>query len=198
MLKTSSLIAKNGNLVNGPLLISPNVFEDDRGFFYESWNVKTFKEILKNEDICFVQDNHSKSSIGVLRGLHYQLPPFAQGKLVRCTLGEIYDVALDLRKDSSTFGESIAVKLSSNNKKQFWIPEGFAHGFLTLSNFAEVQYKATNFWNKSSERSIKWNDKDLKIDWPTKEIGEELIKTNKKDRNGKKLKELILEGDIFE
>ena len=198
MLKITSLITKSGNLVNGPLVISPNIFEDDRGFFYESWNVKTFKKILKKEDICFVQDNHSKSSIGVLRGLHYQLPPFAQGKLVRCTLGEIYDVALDLRKDSYTFGESIAVKLSSNNKKQFWIPEGFAHGFLTLSNFAEVQYKATNFWNKSSERSIKWNDKDLKIDWPTKEIGEEQIKTNQKDSNGKKLKDLILEGDIFE
>ena len=198
MLKITSLITKNGNLVNGPLVISPNIFEDDRGFFYESWNSKTFKEILKKEDICFVQDNHSKSSIGVLRGLHYQLPPFAQGKLVRCTLGEIYDVAIDLRKNSLTFGESISVKLSSNNKKQFWIPEGFAHGFLTLSNFAEVQYKATNFWNKSSERSIKWNDKDLKIDWPTKEIGEEQIKTNQKDSNGKKLKDLILEGDIFE
>ena len=198
MLKITSLITKNGNLVNGPLVISPNIFEDDRGFFYESWNVKTFKEILKKEDICFVQDNHSKSSIGVLRGLHYQLPPFAQGKLVRCTLGEIYDVAIDLRKNSLTFGESISVKLSSNNKNQFWIPEGFAHGFLTLSNFAEVQYKATNFWNKSSERSIKWNDKDLKIDWPTKEIGEEQIKTNQKDSNGKKLKDLILEGDIFE
>ena len=198
MLKITSLITKNGNLVNGPLVISPNIFEDDRGFFYESWNDKTFKEILKKEDICFVQDNHSKSSIGVLRGLHYQLPPFAQGKLVRCTLGEIYDVAIDLRKNSLTFGESISVKLSSNNKNQFWIPEGFAHGFLTLSNFAEVQYKATNFWNKSSERSIKWNDKDLKIDWPTKEIGEEQIKTNQKDSNGKKLKDLILEGDIFE
>ena len=198
MLKITSLITKNGNLVNGPLVISPNIFEDDRGFFYESWNDKTFKEILKKEDICFVQDNHSKSSIGVLRGLHYQLPPFAQGKLVRCTLGEIYDVAIDLRKNSLTFGESISVKLSSNNKNQFWIPEGFAHGFLTLSNVAEVQYKATNFWNKSSERSIKWNDKDLKIDWPTKEIGEEQIKTNQKDSNGKKLKDLILEGDIFE
>ena len=198
MLKITSLITKNGTLVNGPLVISPNIFEDDRGFFYESWNVKTFKKILKKEDICFVQDNHSKSSIGVLRGLHYQLPPFAQGKLVRCTLGEIYDVAIDLRKNSLTFGESISVKLSSNNKNQFWIPEGFAHGFLTLSNFAEVQYKATNFWNKSSERSIKWNDKDLKIDWPTKEIGEEQIKTNQKDSNGKKLKDLILEGDIFE
>lgn len=198
MLKITSLITKNGNLVDGPLVISPNIFEDDRGFFYESWNVKTFKEISKKEDICFVQDNHSKSSIGVLRGLHYQLPPFAQGKLVRCTLGEIYDVAIDLRKNSLTFGESISVKLSSNNKNQFWIPEGFAHGFLTLSNVAEVQYKATNFWNKSSERSIKWNDKDLKIDWPTKEIGEEQIKTNQKDSNGKKLKDLILEGDIFE
>ena len=197
MLKINPLKSKHGNLINGPLEINPNVYEDDRGFFYESWNLKTFKEVFKNENINFVQDNHSRSSIGVLRGLHYQVPPFGQGKLVRCTLGEIYDVALDLRENSTTFGESIGIKLSSIKKNQFWIPEGFAHGFLTLSNFAEVQYKATNFWNKSSERSIKWNDEDLKIDWPIKEIGGAIIKTNKKDKNGKKLKDIILEGDIF-
>ena len=197
MSKIKPLKSQHGNLINGPLEIIPNVYEDDRGFFYESWNLKTFKEVFKNENINFVQDNHSRSSIGVLRGLHYQVPPFGQGKLVRCTLGEIYDVALDLRENSATFGESIGIKLSSIKKNQFWIPEGFAHGFLTLSNFAEVQYKATNFWNKSSERSIKWNDEDLKIDWPIKEIGGAIIKTNKKDKNGKKLKDIILEGDIF-
>ena len=197
MSKIKPLKSQHGNLINGPLEIIPNVYEDDRGFFYESWNLKTFKEVFKNENINFVQDNHSRSSIGVLRGLHYQVPPFGQGKLVRCTLGEIYDVALDLRENSTTFGESIGIKLSSIKKNQFWIPEGFAHGFLTLSNFAEVQYKATNFWNKSSERSIKWNDEDLKIDWPIKEIGGAIIKTNKKDKNGKKLKDIILEGDIF-
>ena len=196
MLEKKFLKTKKGKEVNGPLIIVPNIFEDDRGFFYESWNLKTFREIIKKDNINFVQDNHSRSTMGVLRGLHYQVPPFDQGKLVRCTLGEIFDVALDLRKKSPTFGDSIVVKLSSNNKYQFWIPEGFAHGFLTMSDIAEVQYKVTKFWDKNCERSIKWNDKDLKIDWPINQIHES-VKINKKDANGKRLKDLILDGDIF-
>lgn len=147
------------------LLIEPRVFEDARGFFFESFRVDVFrKETSLN--VLFVQDNHSKSSQGVLRGLHYQLPPHAQSKLVRVTQGEVLDVAVDLRKSSSTFGKYVAEILSSDNKKQMWIPEGFAHGFLTLSETSEFFYKTTEFYYPESERCIIWNDASLNIDWP--------------------------------
>ena len=177
MLKTSSLITKNGNLVNGPLVISPNIFEDDRGFFYESWNSNKFNEKVAFTDFC--QDNHSYSLRGVLRGIHYQLNPFAQGKLIRCTKGIIYDVAIDLRKSSPTYKEWTSVELTDKNKKLLWIPEGFGHGFLTLSHFAEVQYKVTKKWDRTSEKSIIWNDPELNIDWPLNEIDDELLISNK-------------------
>jgi len=158
-------------------LIEPDVFEDERGFFYESFNQKKFNEAI-GETISFVQDNHSKSSKGVLRGLHYQKAPFAQGKLVRVIAGRVFDVAVDIREDSPTYGQWAAEILSGENKKQLWIPEGFAHGFLTLSNEAEFFYKTTNFYNKESEQSIHWKNNEFDIEWP--EV-EELVLTSKKD-----------------
>ena len=158
-------------------LIEPDVFEDERGFFYESFNQKKFNEAI-GLDILFVQDNHSKSSKGVLRGLHYQEAPFAQGKLVRVIAGEVFDVSVDVRKDSSTYGQWVAELLSGENKKQLWIPEGFAHGFLTLSNEAEFLYKTTDFYNKESEKSIHWKNNEFNIDWP--EV-EERVLTSEKD-----------------
>ena len=145
-------------------IFEPKVFHDERGFFFESFNKKFFQESI-NYEIEFVQDNHSKSSKGVLRGLHYQLDPFAQGKLVRVISGEVFDVAVDIRVNSKDFGKWFGVKLSADNKKQLWIPKGFAHGFLTLSDSAEFLYKTTNFYNKESERSIIWNDPVIDIDW---------------------------------
>ena len=146
-------------------LIEPDVFEDERGFFYESFNQQKFNEAM-GENICFVQDNHSKSSKGVLRGLHYQEAPFAQGKLVRVVAGEVFDVAVDIRKESPTYGQWVSEILSADNKKQLWIPKGFAHGFLTLSEQAEILYKVTNFYNTSSDRSIRFDDIKLSIPWP--------------------------------
>lgn len=147
------------------LLIEPKVFGDDRGFFYESFNQKAFNEATGLE-VNFVQDNHSKSAKNVLRGLHYQLPPKAQGKLVRVVAGEVFDVAVDIRKGSSTYGQWVGEVLSSENKRQMWIPPGFAHGFLVLSDTAEFLYKTTDYYAPESERSILWNDAALAIDWP--------------------------------
>jgi dTDP-4-dehydrorhamnose 3,5-epimerase len=147
------------------LLIEPKVYEDDRGFFFESFNLNEFKKAT-SLDLTFVQDNHSKSTKGVLRGLHYQLPPYTQGKLVRVIQGEVFDVAVDLRKSSPTFGKYVSYILSAKSKRQIWIPEGFAHGFLTLSQTAEVLYKVSNFFNQHSERCIIWNDSILNINWP--------------------------------
>ena len=148
-------------------LIEPQVFEDDRGFFFESFNQQKFNDLVTNS-ITFVQDNHSKSSRGVLRGLHYQLQPFAQGKLVSVLQGEILDVAVDIRRSSSTFGQYVSQVLSADNKKKLWVPIGFAHGFLTLSDTAEVFYKATDFYSPANERCIIWNDQALGIEWPRK------------------------------
>src|SRR5688572_28551823 len=146
-------------------IFEPKSFGDERGFFFESFNQKLFEEAtgLKRD---FVQDNHSKSSKGVLRGLHYQLPPMAQGKLVRVVQGEVFDVAIDIRKSSPTFGQWVGVHLSGENKRQLWIPEGFAHGFLTLSETAEFLYKTTNYYSPKDQGAIIWNDSDLAIIWP--------------------------------
>ena len=146
-------------------LIEPDVYEDDRGFFFESFNQQKFNEAI-GQNITFVQDNHSKSLQGVLRGLHYQEEPYAQGKLVRVTLGEVFDVAVDIRKDSPTYGEWISEILSADNKKQLWIPKGFAHGVLTLSDESEFLYKTTNFYNPSKEKNINWLNNKFNIDWP--------------------------------
>lgn len=146
-------------------IIEPTVFGDERGFFFESFNQKLFEDAVGYK-VDFMQDNHSKSSKGVLRGLHYQLNPHAQAKLVRCIVGEVYDVAVDIRKNSQTFGQWVGVLLSADNKRQLWIPEGFAHGFLTLSEVAEFVYKTTNYYAPDSDRSILWNDPTISIDWP--------------------------------
>ncbi|HCT6782618.1 TPA: dTDP-4-dehydrorhamnose 3,5-epimerase [Proteus mirabilis] len=149
------------------LILEPKVFSDHRGFFYESFNQKIFDEAI-GYPVNFVQDNHSKSSKGVLRGLHYQKAPHAQGKLVRCVYGEVFDVAVDIRPESKTYGKWISAILSATNKRQLWIPEGFAHGFLVLSEEAEFMYKTTNFYHPESEEHIIWNDENINIDWPLK------------------------------
>ena len=161
------------------LLIEPRVYEDDRGFFFESFNLSEFKKAT-SLDINFVQDNHSKSRKGVLRGLHYQLSPYAQGKLVRVIQGEVFDVAVDLRKSSPTFGKYVTQVLSAENKKQMYIPEGFAHGFVTLSDESQFLYKTTNFYAPAYERTIPWNDVTFDIKWPT----EVDIQLSSKDRLG--------------
>jgi dTDP-4-dehydrorhamnose 3,5-epimerase len=147
----------------GVLIIEPKVFGDERGFFYESFNARAFEEAT-GLDIQFVQDNHSRSQKGVLRGLHYQLEN-TQGKLVRVTSGEVLDVAVDIRRSSPHFGKWVAVRLSAENHRQLWVPEGFAHGFLVLSDFAEFLYKTTDYYTPSAERSIRWDDPDLAIRW---------------------------------
>ncbi|MEQ1560827.1 MAG: dTDP-4-dehydrorhamnose 3,5-epimerase [Methyloglobulus sp.] len=166
------------------LIIEPKVFGDERGFFYESFNANKFAE-LTGVKRNFVQDNHSKSAKGVLRGLHYQIQQ-SQGKLVRVVTGEVFDVAVDLRKQSPTFGHWVGVLLSAENKRQFWIPEGFAHGFLVTSETAEFLYKTTDYWAPEHERSLLWNDPAIGIDWPLN--GEEPLLSNK-DKVGKQLSE---------
>ena len=189
---------KEGNLIEGLFIVSPKVFSDDRGFFLESWNQRYWEDLLyenKQESKYFVQDNHSKSSKGVLRGLHFQKDPNSQGKLVRCISGEIYDVAVDIRKKSKSFCNWFGIKLSAKNMKQLWIPRGFAHGFLTLSEEAQVIYKTTDFWNKESERSIIWNDNEININWPLQLIDNK-IELSKKDANAPKINEYYAE-DLF-
>ena len=150
-------------------LIEPEVFEDERGFFFESFNQQKFNEAI-GQEITFVQDNHSKSSQGVLRGLHYQEAPFEQGKLVRVIAGEVFDVAVDIRKESPSYGEWVSETLSEENKKQLWIPEGFAHGFLTISSEAEFLYKTTSFYSKMHEVTINYLNNSFDIKWPLKEV----------------------------
>lgn len=150
------------------LVFEPKVFGDERGFFMESFNQEIFNKSVGYE-VNFVQDNHSKSSKNVLRGLHFQIPPYAQAKLVRCISGEVFDVAVDIRKDSQTYGQWVGITLSADNKRQLWIPEGFAHGFLVLSDEAEFVYKTTNYYAPSHEGSVLWSDDNLAIAWPNTE-----------------------------
>ena len=149
--------------IEGVVIIEPRIFKDERGYFYESFSQREFEE-----KVCrttFVQDNQSKSSYGVLRGLHFQKPPYCQSKLVRCIKGVVLDVAVDIRKGSPTFGKYVAVELTEDNHRQFFVPRGFAHGFAVLSEEAVFQYKCDNFYNKESEGSVAWNDPELDIDW---------------------------------
>lgn len=150
------------------LILEPKVFGDERGFFFEGYNEKAFREATACQ-VEFVQDNHSKSSKNVLRGLHYQISPKAQGKLVRVVSGAVFDVAVDIRRNSPTFGKWVGVHLSGENKRQMWIPPGLAHGFLTLTNSAEFLYKTTDYYSPEHERCIAWNDPDLDIRWPCDE-----------------------------
>lgn len=152
--------------IEGLLVVQPLVHKDDRGYFFESYNLKAYKDL--GVDISFVQDNQSCSKKNVLRGLHFQKPPYAQAKLVSVIKGSVLDVVVDIRKESPTYGKNYSVILSSTNKKMLFIPEGFAHGFLTLEDDTILSYKCSNFYNKESEDSLLWNDLDLKIDWGIK------------------------------
>ena len=147
------------------LLLEPKIFGDERGFFYESFNQDVFRRAT-DLDVQFVQDNHSRSARNVLRGLHYQIAPKAQGKLVRAVAGEVFDVAVDIREKSPTFGQWVGELLSADNKRQLWIPPGFAHGFLVLSEYAEFLYKTTDYYAPECERGIRWDDPELAIPWP--------------------------------
>ena len=146
-------------------IFEPKIHSDDRGFFYESYNQNIFSKIL-NREIDFVQDNYSYSKKGVVRGLHYQIKPFEQGKLVKVIKGQIFDVAVDIRKDSATYGKWVSEILSEENKKMIWIPEGFAHGFLSLANNTQIIYKTTNFYSKEHEKIIHFQDNNFSIEWP--------------------------------
>lgn len=189
-----------GVALEGPLLLSPRVFGDERGFFYESWNQRAFDAAAA--PTVFVQDNHSGSAAGVLRGLHYQLPPHAQGKLVRCTLGAIFDVAVDIRRGSPTFGQWGGAELSAENRAQLWVPAGFAHGFLSLSEHAEVLYKTTDFWNRDCERAIRWDDPQLAIAWPLERLrshGGQAIapQLSAKDAEAPSFAQAMAAGEVF-
>ena len=200
-----SLCNTAGQPLDGPLLFTPQVFGDERGFFYESWNERRFRSDLRAagmpagevEAIQFRQDNHSRSSRGVLRGLHFQLPPEPQGKLVRCSVGAIFDVAVDLRRHSPSYGHWVGARLSAENHQQLWVPVGFAHGFLTLSALAEVQYKASGFWNSACERSLRWDDPALQIDWPFDQAGVKAPLLSTKDSEAPFLTELSAAGQLF-
>ena len=200
-----TLCTASGQPLSGPLLITPQVFGDERGFFYESWNEHRFRHYLisagvpasKAEALQFRQDNHSRSSRGVLRGLHFQLSPEPQGKLVRCSVGEIFDVAVDLRRDSPTYSQWVGAELSAENHQQLWVPVGFAHGFLTLSELAEVQYKASGFWNRDCERSLHWDDPVLKIAWPLERANVQEPLLAAKDSEAPFLAALETAGELF-
>jgi len=172
------------------LVIEPKLFVDERGFFYESFNQRLFNQST-GLAVTFVQDNHSKSVKGVLRGLHYQLPPTSQGKLVRAVRGRVLDVAVDLRKSSATFGEWIAVELTHENCKQLWLPPGLAHGFCVLSEEAEILYKTTDFYSSKDERCIAWNDPALEIDW---QLGNTMPLLSAKDQGGL----LLADAEVFD
>ena len=166
--------------IEGVVIIEPRIFRDERGYFYESFSQREFEE-----KVCrttFVQDNQSKSSYGVLRGLHFQKPPYAQSKLVRCIKGTVLDVAVDIRKGSPTFGKYVAVELSEDNHRQFFIPRGFAHGFAVLSDEAVFQYKCDNFYNKESAGAVAWDDPELCIDW---KVPADKVLLSEKDRQNK-------------
>ncbi len=195
-MQVEQLRTASGQPINGPLLITPQVFGDDRGFFYESWNQRRFDDAV-GTPTSFCQDNHSRSSRGVLSGLHYQLQPEPQGKLVRCTVGAVFDVAVDLRRSSATFGQWAAAELNATNHRQLWVPVGFAHGFLTLSNTAQVLYKASGFWSKSCERSIRWNDPQLAISWPLEQLGGMEPLLAEKDAAAPTLAEAVAAGEVF-
>ncbi len=182
------VISNKGKVIKGLLKILPKIHEDHRGYFQVTWNRNEWFNLLKKQNNSvkkdFVQENHSRSTKGILRGLHYQKEPYAQGKLVRCLNGNIYDVAVDLRKSSNTFGEWAGIELSSENNIQFWIPEGFAHGFLTLSDIADVSYKVTDYWNIESEKSIIWHDRNININWPLYKLENNKFSLSIKDNKG--------------
>jgi dTDP-4-dehydrorhamnose 3,5-epimerase len=195
------LHSPQGQSLAGPLLLTPRVFGDARGFFFESWNQRLFAELLEADgqpaEAAFVQDNHSRSSQGVLRGLHYQLEPHAQGKLVRCVAGEMFDVAVDLRRDSATFGQWCGARLSAANQQQMWVPAGFAHGFLSLTDPVEVLYKTTDFWTPTCERALRWDDPELAIAWPLELLPEACPQLAAKDAEAPSFAAAVASGAMF-
>ena len=195
-MKVNKLRNKENQIINGPLEIKPKIFNDDRGYFYETWNAKDFEANI-NSETSFVQDNQSFSERGTLRGLHYQLNPMAQGKLVRVTKGIVFDVIVDLRQNSQTFKSWTSLILNCQEKNQIWIPKGFAHGFLTVSEEAILEYKVTDFWEKDLERTILWNDSSISIEWPR--LNNKLLEPNLsfKDMNGLSLQSVIKKGEVF-
>ena len=196
-MQVEPLQSAQGLSIEGPLLITPRAFGDERGWFFESWNQNNLNEAV-GETVVFSQDNHSRSVCGVLRGLHYQIAPGTQPKLVRASFGSIFDVAVDIRRSSPSFGQWVGAILSAENKQQLWVPEGFAHGFLTLSNVAEVQYKARGFWNKGCERSIRWDDPELAIHWPLNLLEGVAVSLSEKDAAAPSLKAAVSAGDVFQ
>lgn len=188
-----NLFAKDGKELEGLKLITHDVFYDERGLFVENWNKFKFEKVFK-ESLNFFQLNQSRSSQGVLRGLHFQLEPESQGKLLKCFSGKIFDVVVDIRNNSETYSSWVGVELSQENHQSLWIPPGFAHGFFTLSKYADIQYLVTRQWNKDLERCIIWNDEDIGIDWPFENIPP-LI--SEKDANGMTLSKAKLSGNIF-
>jgi dTDP-4-dehydrorhamnose 3,5-epimerase len=190
--------------IPGLLLLTPQVFADERGFFFESWNAPRFAQLLAADasqvstDLPFVQDNHSRSARGVLRGLHYQLPPHPQGKLVRCSAGEIFDVVVDLRRGSATFCRWVGLRLNAAKHQQLWVPPGFAHGFLSLEDDSEVLYKTTDVWHRECERCLRWDDPALAIAWPLDELGAtSALNLSDKDAVAPGLAELEAAGEVF-
>jgi dTDP-4-dehydrorhamnose 3,5-epimerase len=171
----------------GVKIIDPQVFGDSRGCFHESFNQQRFGQLVQ-KDVTFVQDNHSVSTKGVIRGLHYQISPFSQGKLVRVVSGAVFDVAVDIRPDSKSFGKWVGVDLTGDNNRQLWIPEGYAHGFQVISDSAVFLYKTTNFYSPEHERCIRWDDPDLAIEWPSQDGAV----VSDKDRSGAWISELAL------
>ncbi|NCI78487.1 dTDP-4-dehydrorhamnose 3,5-epimerase [Acinetobacter kanungonis] len=177
--------------IAGLLIIHPQVYGDERGWFMESFNQQRFENELKTLNLpipTFVQDNHSSSQKGVLRGLHFQREPYSQGKLVRVVQGKVWDVAVDIRPESETYGEWVGVELSAENKTMLWIPQGFAHGFIALEDNTQFLYKTTNYYNKESEGAIIWNDTALEIDWPLNKVDKVIV--SDKDTNSMKFEEM--------
>lgn len=195
-MQVESLTSPQGQQLSGPLLLTPQRFGDDRGWFFESWNQRRFDAAV-GEAVVFVQDNHSRSSQGVLRGLHYQLPAAPQAKLVRASVGNIWDVVVDLRASSANYGQWAGVELSADNQQQLWVPEGFAHGFLTLSAVAEVQYKTRGYWSREQERAIRWDDPALAISWPLENLEGAAVSLSEKDAQAHTLAAAQAAGEVF-
>ena len=190
------ITSNKNNIIQGPLVFYPKIFNDERGYFYEAWNKEEFNKLISN-DFNFIQENQSLSHKNVLRGLHFQLNPKAQGKLVRVIKGTVNDVIVDLRANSPTFTEWANVELSCERNNQLWIPKGFAHGFLSLTDNTILQYKVNNYWSPTYERTLKWNDNYLNIKWNNSNTESLEFFISNKDKNGSSLNDLIKSNDIF-
>ena len=191
-MKSELIYSNKGNIMQGPLLLKPSIFYDKRGYFLESWNQNVFNKFVDKE-VSFVQDNQSTSNKGVVRGMHFQASPFQQSKLVRCMYGSIFDVIVDIRKTSNTFGEWYGIELKATDHYQLWIPFGFAHGFLSLAQDSVVLYKVDQFRSENHERLLNWNDEFIGIQWPKVN---QLYNLSEKDKNAPNLSEINID-DLF-